>query len=98
MIWNIVDKRKRPYRWKEINAIIEDVAHDNSCQDTDIFYEENENAPAYDAKENISLHEAIMWAEAKTGKVTLYLYDKGCGTRLLANSSTFFRTADIGAS
>ena len=22
MIWNIVDKRKRQYRWREINAVI----------------------------------------------------------------------------
>lgn len=79
MIWNIVDNRKRGYRWKEINTIIEDVAHDNSCRDTDIFDEENENAPDYLSKENISVHEAIAWAEAQTGKVTLYLYDKGSG-------------------
>ena len=79
MIWNIVDKRNRIYRWQEINAVIEDVANDNTCQDTDVFDEENEAAPVYDEKRNISLHQAIEWAEAETGKVTLYLYDQGDG-------------------
>jgi hypothetical protein len=31
MIWNIVDRRKRPYRWKAITAIIEPTYHDNNC-------------------------------------------------------------------
>ncbi len=35
MIWNIVDNRTRTYRWKTINAIVEAVEHDNSCQDSD---------------------------------------------------------------
>ena len=79
MIWNIIDKRSRTYRWREINAVIENVANDNSCQDTDIFDEENEAAPIYDDRSNISLHEAIAWAETQSGKITLYLYDKGEG-------------------
>ena len=79
MIWNIVDKRSRNYRWRKVNAVIENVANDNSCQDTDIFDEENDCAPIYEDKRNISLHEAIEWAEAISGKVTLYLYDKGDG-------------------
>lgn len=79
MIWNIIDKRRRPYRWREINTVIENVAHDNSCQDTDIFDEENEAAPLCEDRKNILLHEAVEWAETQPGKVTLYLYDKGDG-------------------
>jgi hypothetical protein len=79
MIWNIIDRRTRKYRWLEINAVIEDVSHDNSCQDTDIFDEDNDEAPVYVEKKDISLHEAVSWAEAEAGKVTLYLYDKGKG-------------------
>lgn len=35
MIWNIIDRRDRPYRWREVNAIVEAVEHDNSCADAD---------------------------------------------------------------
>jgi hypothetical protein len=35
MLWNIIDKRTRPYRWREVNAIVEAVEHDNSCADAD---------------------------------------------------------------
>ena len=79
MIWNIIDKRTRKYRWLEINAVIEDISHDNSYQDTDIFGEDNNEAPVYAEKRSISLHEAVRWPEAEEGKVTLYLYDKGKG-------------------
>lgn len=70
MIWNIVDRRYRNYRWAKVNAVIEDVRNDNSCEDTDTFDDENENAPVYDKRSNISLHEAITWAETETGRVT----------------------------
>ncbi len=79
MIWNIVDRRKRNYRWQKINAIIEDVSQDNSCDDADQFEEENSSAPVYDERLGVLLHEAILWAEAEDGKVTLYLYDIGDG-------------------
>jgi len=78
MIWNILDRRKRPYRWKRINAIIEAVEHYNSCADAD-------QAPAsdpkevvdYDQRECISVEEAIGWAHQEQCRVTLYLYDDG---------------------
>ncbi|MEM6899168.1 MAG: hypothetical protein AAF583_05285 [Pseudomonadota bacterium] len=78
MIWNIVDNRKRKYRWVEINAVIENTEHDNSCEDTD-FCEPQEDAVTYEQRKSILLHDAIVWAEQATGKVTLYLYDKGDG-------------------
>jgi hypothetical protein len=33
MIWNIVDGRERPYRWKAIKAIVEPTWHDNKVAD-----------------------------------------------------------------
>ncbi|MEM9221043.1 MAG: hypothetical protein AAGB11_01395 [Pseudomonadota bacterium] len=79
MIWNIIDKRKRKFRWREINAIIEDIEHDNITADSDFFDERNDAAPIYAAREGILLHDAILWAENQEGKVTLFIYDKGDG-------------------
>lgn len=80
MLWNVIDIRTRPYRWREVNAIIEAVEHDNSCKDAD-------QAPAsdpsltvdYDALEAVSVHEAVKWANDQRCPVTLYLYDLGDG-------------------
>ncbi|KPA23324.1 hypothetical protein shim_05190 [Shimia sp. SK013] len=79
MIWNIIDKRNRPYRWRTINAIIEDVAHDNGVADAGPLDEANNDAPVYDELRGASLHDAVAWAETHPGKVTLYLYDDGDG-------------------
>lgn len=78
MIWNIVDNRKRKYRWLEINAVIENTCHDNSCGDSDQA-PESDAGTLYDQRKNILLHDAIIWAENATGMLTLYLYDKGDG-------------------
>lgn len=80
MLWNVIDKRTRPYRWREVNAIVEAVEHDNSCDDAD-------QAPAgdplltvdYDALEAVSVQEAVAWANQQRCPVTLYLYDLGGG-------------------
>ena len=79
MIYNIIDRRKRPYRWREINAIIEATSHDNFCEDSD-QQTANDDDLTYDGREDISLHEAIAWARSEPCEVTLYLYDKGDGT------------------
>jgi hypothetical protein len=80
MIWNIIDRRERPYRWREVNAIIEAVEHDNSCHDADPAPKSD---PAlvvdYDALEAVSVREAINWANEQPCPVTLYLYDIGQG-------------------
>jgi hypothetical protein len=81
MIWNIIDRRKRPYRWRRVNAIIEAVEHDNSCADAD----QAPPAPPrtivdYDQREGISVEDAVRWASAQSCPVTLYLYDDGDGT------------------
>lgn len=78
MICNIVDRRKREYRWREINAIIEATSHDNGCADSD-QQPAADNDMTYDQLEGVSLQEAIVWASKEPSQVTLYLYDKGEG-------------------
>ncbi len=79
MIWNIVDGRKRPYRWKAINAIVEPTHHDNSVADSDEALPDDVGLP-YDAREGISISDAVTWASGLDYGVTLYLYDLGEGT------------------
>lgn len=79
MIYNIIDRRTRPYRWRRINAIIEATSHDNSCSDSDQQPEEDDDI-TYDEREDISLSEALRWANDQPSAVTLYLYDLGSGT------------------
>jgi len=82
MIWNIIDRRKRPHRWKNIDAVIEAIEHDNSCADAD-------QAPEFDVMlvidhetlKGVSVAESILWADAQECPVTLYLYDAGPETR-----------------
>ena len=82
MIWNVIDKRTRPYRWAKINAIIEATWHDNTVADTDVAPDlrPQEEEVTYDQREGVSLQEAISWANDQTCPVTLYLYDEGAGT------------------
>ena len=80
MIENICDRRKRPHRWKRINAIVEPTWHDN---DGGHDRDQSERGPddiVYDDREGISLSEAIAWANGLPDRVTLYLYDEGRGT------------------
>lgn len=82
MIRNLIDRRKRPYRWKRINAIIEATEHDNTCTDAD---EAPESDPMvvvdHDHREGLSIEEAVTWAHQVRCHVTLYLYDEGAGTK-----------------
>ncbi|WP_066724161.1 hypothetical protein [Sphingomonas pituitosa] len=80
MLWNVIDKRTRPYRWREVNAIVEAVEHDNSCPDADQAPESDPLLVVdYDALEAVSVQEAIAWANGQRCPVTLYLYDLGRG-------------------
>jgi hypothetical protein len=79
MICNIIDSRKRPYRWKRINAIVEATWHDNAIPDGDTS-ERGPDDIVYDDREGISLSDAIAWAHSVPCRVTLFLYDEGCGT------------------
>lgn len=80
MLWNIIDNRTRPYRWREVNAIVEATEHDNSCKDADLAPESDPNLTVdYKALEAVSVAEAVQWAESMPCPVTLYLYDLGSG-------------------
>lgn len=76
-IVNIIDRRKRKYRFYTVNAIIEAAWHDNSCTDSDQI--DDIRGPDYEEKEHIQLHEAIEWANGIDAPVTLYVYDQTDG-------------------
>lgn len=80
MIWNIIDCRQRPYRWKVVNAVIEAVEHDNSVEKADQAAEfDVRNIIDYDERRAISVYAAVAWAAGQESPVTLYLYDQGGG-------------------
>jgi|ERR1700722_15399997 hypothetical protein len=63
MIWNIIDKRTRPYRWKAITAIVEPTYHDNTVPDSDQTEDPINDVP-YDQRAEISLADAVIWAQS----------------------------------
>lgn len=77
-ILNIIDRRKRPHRFKKINAIIEPTRHDNRCKDSD-HAEGRDNWMGYDEREHIALADAIEWAATFPDELTLYIYDEDGG-------------------
>jgi dTDP-glucose pyrophosphorylase len=87
VIANIIDRRKRRYRWRKITAIVEATYHDNICADSDQA-EDDANAVTYDQREEISLAKAVIWAQAFPSAVTLYLYDLGDGIASKPSSET----------
>jgi hypothetical protein len=82
MIWNIIDRRKRPYRWRCINAIVEATSHDNGPHKDGDQAESGPDDVGYLQREGISLADAIAWANSLPGGVTLFLYDEGRGTTM----------------
>ncbi len=80
MIANIIDRRTRKYRWKSVQAIIEAIWHDNSCEDSDQAQVGSENGDSYvlyEERDGVSVSEAVTWAQGQSCPVTLYLYDQG---------------------
>jgi hypothetical protein len=76
MIHNIIDRRKRPHRWKLIDAIVEPTWHDNSVADSDKA-EATQGEIDYEERKGLSVADAIAWAKAFPFPVTIYLYDEG---------------------
>ncbi|MEM7632043.1 MAG: hypothetical protein AAF227_08515 [Pseudomonadota bacterium] len=76
MLMNVIDLREKPYRWKSVVAVVESAAKNNAAQDADAV----ENAAGieidYAEREDLTVRDAVLWAEQLQGKVTLYLYDK----------------------
>lgn len=79
MITNVIDRRKRPYRWGKINAVIEPTAHDNSVPDSDDIRLAAPDWIGYDEREHTSVAGALEWAQKHREFVTLYLYDEDGG-------------------
>jgi hypothetical protein len=79
MITNVIDKRERRYRFLKINAVVEAAWHDNSVNDADQVPCCKNDGPTYEERQNIALSEAVTWASAFAGPVTLFLYDEGAG-------------------
>ena len=86
-IWNIIERRARPYRWLRVNAIIEAVEHDNSVADADQA-PDDANSILYDERNSITVAEAVRWATDERSRVTLYLYDEGEGTSAIHVDAT----------
>lgn len=79
---NIIDHRKRPYRWAHVTAIIEPTVHDNSCMDSDqMGLGGAYSGIGYDERADISVAVAVLWAVEHRNVVTLYLYDLGDGIK-----------------
>lgn len=75
---NIIDHRKRPYRFLKINAVIEPTRHDNRVKDADQA-DGKDNWLGYDEREHITLNEALSWAAGHADDVTLFIYDEDGG-------------------
>jgi hypothetical protein len=73
-ITNLIDDRKFKYRWKKVCAVAEPTWHDNHCKNADQAVSENLWF-GYDDIEDVSVAEAIKWAETKPGDTTLFLYN-----------------------
>lgn len=82
MIGNIIDHRKRPYRFLKINAVIEPTRHDNRVKNSDRAKANPKQDKAwigYDEREHVSLADALQWAHNHKDTVTLYLWDADSG-------------------
>lgn len=75
MIVNVIDLRARPYRWSKILAVVESAAKDNEAEDADQVEVTMGVQVEYGEREGCSVREALLWADALGGMVTLYLYD-----------------------
>lgn len=81
MLINVIDERKRKYRFKKINAVIESAWHDNRCKDADQIKKPRggDKWIGYDEVKHTTVENAMKWAAAFELPVTLYLYDKDRG-------------------
>ena len=75
MIVNVLDLRERPYRWKNIVAVIQSATKDNVAEDSDQVQEGLGIEIDYAERQGLSVRDAVLWAEGMGGMVTLYLYD-----------------------
>ena len=76
MLVNLIDMRANQYRWKEILAVVESAAKNNTAEGADAVETNVGVQIDYAEREGISIRDAVLWAEQLQGKVTLYLYDR----------------------
>ena len=76
MLVNLIDLREREYRWSRIMATLESAAKNNEAEDSDHVEVDFSVQIDYAEKQDVSVREAILWAEQAGGPVTLYLYDR----------------------
>ena len=81
MIYNVIDRRKHKFRWKQVDVALEPTHHDNSCDNADIAPKGDGEGIGYDDLVHVSLPEAIKWASETPYPATLYVYDAGALTR-----------------
>ena len=82
MLLNIIDRRKQPYRFKKVNAVIEPTRHDNKVKGADRAPRSPKMDNLWigcDDQEHVSLLDAVVWASMHPDHVTLYLYDPNDG-------------------
>jgi len=78
-IANIIDRRKRPYRFYNVNAVVEAAWHDNSVKNSDRVDSAGNPGPDYAEREHLSLADAVAWANSFLYQVMLYIYDEDGG-------------------
>lgn len=71
---NLIDRRTAPHRWARLMAIVEPTWHDNTVPGADAALK-TDSAVDYDCRRELSLAEAVAWAQSFADPVTLYLYD-----------------------
>ncbi|MGI9391013.1 MAG: hypothetical protein ACR2O1_13215 [Boseongicola sp.] len=76
MLINILDLRERTYRWSKVMAVLESAIKDNEAEDADQVEADIGVQVDYAERPEISVREAVLWAEQAGGPVTLYLYDR----------------------
>ena len=76
MLINMIDLRERTYRWCAVMAVLESAAKNNEAKDADQVEADFGVLIDYAEKQDISVREAVLWAELAGGPVTLYLYDR----------------------
>jgi len=78
MICNVVDRRRRQYHWRKVNAVVEATSHDNRTPDSDQMPQQPDDV-SYKELLGVTLAEAVEWAQRFGGPVTLHIYDEGDG-------------------
>ncbi len=75
MLVNVIDLRARSYRWQSVLAVLESAFKNNEAVDADHVSGDIGALIDYAERSDISVRDAMQWAEAAGGPVTLYLYD-----------------------